>query len=882
MHPSYHQSKGNPLQVHRLPKQKLQLELQATGTAAYGDGSLVAACPVLWALAAVPLGYLLSVVDRTTWLAPIDVVLVAPAILFVAYKAIRQRSIRALLHPALGLALIAFAMNGRVVMPVDAVLLGGLMGMLTYSFGHQWLVLSTAVPVDRDEALRMRQRGKQYLMLAASIIAVQAMLAVTFRATMLQLGLLAMPLLALFLPKPRELRRNWLKVYTKRLKVWLQYDPIDRPGLMPSPAGPLHYRAVLLSLVALLTAMGLVRVMSNSLPATTVTLHQPSARSVHSLSPREPVAEASIIKSIALVVPAVALVFTIPVLLPLAIVIGITSPILLEVAACRNRACSKGMHSGLYESLRRSSNRIERESIYLGRVAADGTPVLIPKKLFNEHAHALGDSGAGKTSLFLCPLIEQLAYDGDCSVIVLDLKADSLELLASLQAASERAAKRGRHLPLKCFSNQRNKPSFAFNPLAQSYWSNFDLRTKTDILCGANGLNYGTDYGQGYYSSANAAILHQAMKTFPHVNTFTELADCIGEVITTAKRSELHPEIRKAGVHVHEVIKRLGHCASLNVTAQTNRDPQVLEQAIDLADFFERPQLLYCHLSSTLSPMGAPEIGRLFNYMLLAAATQCRRKHPVYLVIDEFQRMVASNLEYMLQLARSMGVGVILANQSMQDLRKATTNLINPVESNCRIRQWFAVSSADDQLRLIRSSGMTVDTTRSESYQDLSGFACDLRITNSERVVPRLDINDVLMASDHPFQSILRVSRGDGYAQFGGMPFVLQSYFHITAEEYRRRRRTEFPFGPGSFIAGIDSGAQSTAAGQPNAAASEPPRAKPTAPTWSEEVIGDAPSEPLSEAETRQLDELFKEFRSRGDDTPKPSKPPRKRKGKDQ
>ncbi len=30
--------------------------------------------------------------------------------------------------------------------------------------------------------------------------------------------------------------------------------------------------------------------------------------------------------------------------------------------------------------------------------------------------------------------------------------------------------------------------------------------------------------------------------------------------------------------------------------------------------------------------------------------------------------MVAANLEYVLQLARSMGVGVILANQSMEDL----------------------------------------------------------------------------------------------------------------------------------------------------------------------------------------------------------------------
>jgi hypothetical protein len=77
----------------------------------------------------------------------------------------------------------------------------------------------------------------------------------------------------------------------------------------------------------------------------------------------------------------------------------------------------------------------------------------------------------------------------------------------------------------------------------------------------------------------------------------------------------------------------------------------------------------------------------------------------VFVVIDEFQRMVAHNVEYMLQLARSMGVGIILANQSLQDLGE----LLPAVEANCRYRQWFAVSSLDDRRRLIESSGETVE-----------------------------------------------------------------------------------------------------------------------------------------------------------------------------
>ena len=295
-------------------------------------------------------------------------------------------------------------------------------------------------------------------------------------------------------------------------------------------------------------------------------------------------------------------------------------PLLLEAAAKRDEAnSSDDSVATTLADLRRSPDLTERHSLYLGRVVADGSPVLVPRDVFREHAHGLGDSGAGKTSLFLAPIIEQLVMMGDCSVIVLDLKADTLELLATLQAAAAVRRERGVRMPLKTFSNQAGMATFAFNPMTQPFWPNFNLLTRTDILCGASGLTYGTDYGPGFFSSANAAILFQTMKTFPHVATFTELADCIGNVITTAKKRDLHPEIRKAGVHVHEVMKRLAACEPLNVTESTGHSREVVENAIDLTRVFQEPQLLYFHLSATLTPSGAPEIARLVNYMLLAA-----------------------------------------------------------------------------------------------------------------------------------------------------------------------------------------------------------------------------------------------------------------------
>jgi hypothetical protein len=251
---------------------------------------------------------------------------------------------------------------------------------------------------------------------------------------------------------------------------------------------------------------------------------------------------------------------------------------------------------------------------------------------------------------------------------------------------------------------------------------------------------------------------------------------------------------------------------------------------------------LYFHLSATLSPSGAPEMARLVNYMLLAASTQTERKHQVYLVIDEFQRMVASNLEYMLQLARSMGVGVILANQSMEDLKKSTINLIPAIEANCRLRQWFSVSSSDDRERLIRSSGETVDVaygrTRTQNSEGKTGYS----YSETERVVPRITLNDVLLTSDHPSRSILRISRGKGYAQYGGMPVIIESDYHITEEEYRRRCAMPWPTPTGTFV--------------PANQTTKPTMSVPQGPTWTQEVIGQEENGGAS-VDTAAIDEFL-------------------------
>ena len=853
----YYQSVGNPLQTDRLPVTRPATEFAPGPSSSAAWLSLLQVSGI-----AVIIGAVVLLIYRTpgfAWFDPYDLLIAVPAILTGLSIGVFTRKLEHVHHPFVLLAVGVVCLNHRLPWAIQILMMAVGSGLLVYQFGRHGVAMITTRPMRREPAAAARAAASDTLLILAGLTSVVVAAALWFSLKILILAALTLPIAMLCSPAPEGMRARRWKLWLLSLKSWYSFDPQNLPGLLQSPAGSLLHRVSILLLAAELTGIALVSWDGSPLPG----VFAIGAEHHATVNAQLDAADAGPIERVkhgaVTWFTTFAAMAALPVVIPIFLATAIVTPVLCEAAAAASKLRDKNPTQSILADIQSSPDLIERNSLYLGRVVADGTPVLVPRKVFTEHAHGLGDSGSGKTSLFLCPLIEQLVMSGDCSVIVIDLKADTLELLATQIAAAERLEReRGLRIPVKCFSNQADHATFAFNPMMQPFWDKFDLLTRTDILCGANGLTYGTDYGAGYFSSANQAVLYHALKSFPHVRTFQELADCIGTVITTAKKQDLHPEIRKAGVHVQEVIKRLANCGALNVTDATGHDAQVVEQAIDLTQPFLEPQLLYFHLSATLSPSGAPEIGRLVNYMLLAASTQTERKHQVFLVIDEFQRMVASNLEYMLQLARSMGVGVILANQSMEDLKKSSVNLIPPIEANCRLRQWFSVSASEDRERLIQSSGETVDIEYGRKSDPKPDGQMRHSYSESERIVPRITINDVLLTSDHPFRSILKIRTGDGYAQYGGFPVIIESEFHITESEYQRRRAIPWPSLPGMLLPGSH-----TPAVVPNVS---------SGPTMTEEFIGkgDGQSNHLTpEAINEFLDGLKESF--------EPTKPRRKK-----
>jgi hypothetical protein len=185
-----------------------------------------------------------------------------------------------------------------------------------------------------------------------------------------------------------------------------------------------------------------------------------------------------------------------------------------------------------------------------------------------------------------------------------------------------------------------------------------------------------------------------------------------------------------------------------------------------------------------------------------------------------------------------MNIAIILANQTLADLKHADTDLIPTIRTNTRFRQIFAVSDQNDRKDIVDGSGEALYLQQAWNEQQASEGLFQKRRSNSfaEFIGPRLRQNQVLLATDHPNYSILEIRRGAGYAQYGGFPFVATSMFHISKPEYGDRREADWPKAiPGTLPDPTPPPAPDVSSPPPRPTKSKPP-AKPDAPPPTEDI----------------------------------------------
>ena len=454
--------------------------------------------------------------------------------------------------------------------------------------------------------------------------------------------------------------------------------------------------------------------------------------------------------------------------------------------------------SPLTQQLRQSSDSEDELQILWGVDARDQTPVIVPRSALREHVHFIGDTGSGKTSLGLAPLLTQLAERGDCSIVVLDLKGDDLQLFEIIrEAAKENNRSDSKDasawtIPFRFFTSKRRDASHIFNPFEQRAFLGLTPLQKADLLSTALGLQYGTDYGRKFFSDANFKMLQNALIAKPSTKSFQELNNALED----DRGRYVDRETRMAAANLRTSVSRLASIPQINLRADKAPSPSSM---IDLADLFERPQSVFFSLPAATGSVVNAELARLVLFNIINAAQFAKKpRTQVFIVIDEFQRVVSGNIEVLLQMARSHDVGLILANQSLSDLKKNDADILATVMSNTRIRQIFGLLDPKEIASVMEISGNRLIWTRALDFANgllsfLGAFTFPRSYSTQETVVPRLTSNDLIEASNHPFRSVFHMSRGKGLAQFGGYPFILESVFHIDETEFKRRMALPWP-----------------------------------------------------------------------------------------
>ena len=444
------------------------------------------------------------------------------------------------------------------------------------------------------------------------------------------------------------------------------------------------------------------------------------------------------------------------------------------------------------DRLQGSGEALERQHLWLGVSKEGGHPVLLDREVLEQHAHIMGGSKSGKTSMGLAPLLHQL-IGKDCSVVVLDLKGDQ----ALFEEA--RASAKTTGSTFKWFTSESGESTFVFNPLVQSHMASLTPVELADIYTRAMGLDHGEGYGRIHFSRANRAPLLKLLQLEPEIDSFEQLARGLRD-----RKDELFPS-RRGAEHaddLYAVVDTLALIDALNVTSprpgsdavsqplSDDRRRKLMESAINMQDALEKPSVYYFKLPGALHSSSDREIGKFaLNALLTAAYKRKGTKHPVYLVIDEFQMLVSEDISVVLEQARSMGIYVILSNQSPSQLKKVGADVLSSIEANTAFQQIFSIHDPDYRKVLGALSGETVYVFTSTSYRDDGGESMSFR----QDIGPEFRTNDFMRMSARNDECWVHIKQNYGYSQFDGRPFLIYPDYHIDQAEYRRREAQPWP-----------------------------------------------------------------------------------------
>ncbi len=457
-------------------------------------------------------------------------------------------------------------------------------------------------------------------------------------------------------------------------------------------------------------------------------------------------------------------------------------------------------------TVERLLNGLRDPHLYLGRLLADGTPYLFQRKLATMHALFNGGTGSGKSALGVAPMAFQLIAHRDSSVVVIDMKGDHALFWGTFAEAKLNG------LPFKWFTTQPGAASFVFNPFGQWFDRYRDVNARSQSYLTSMGLYFGETYGKGFFGAVSLDTITRFLAHYRDIRSFEDLsryAEEPGSYAATHTDPENSQQLRM-------LLRQLAAVRPLNVSERSKPAvaPAVLDHEIDFSDVVTRKQVVYFSLPSLESELTAKSVGKLALYAVVQAASILRRLGPtvpVYVFVDEFQQLVNENVKILLEMARSMGVHLILSHQDVSQLKTGEFDISNTVESCTMLKMSFESSAPLALDQMVKAGGKTRAHTLSWNQALPPGFDENdtslltphlaypkhpfepATLTVGEQLLERLSHNQVLAHSAHPLRAFVRSRADGGLTQYSGQVTEIECEFPVPLDLYQARSNTLFP-----------------------------------------------------------------------------------------
>ena len=359
--------------------------------------------------------------------------------------------------------------------------------------------------------------------------------------------------------------------------------------------------------------------------------------------------------------------------------------------------------------------------ITIGRDQQTGKPISIPSELFRTHFHLLGATGTGKTTAIhtlLHPILMETRPQKNCVFIVDpmgNLSYDLLKWIASRRYCPDHVRQR-----LVYIEPAREDVVLPFNPL---------IHSSQDHL---------------YYQAGRAveivlrAWASQDIEQMPRLrlwtfNSFFAVA-ALGYPIAVCRfllrpgtpehqalLQKLPPELQAMWA---EILQARGSEAVRILESTRNRlapffDSGILrrmfgvpESRFDVRRFIEERRIVILNVASynRLDPHIGHTIGGLAVNEIIQTARNMSPKlvDPTYLLLDEFQHFVGEDLYEALPIVRQLGLRLILAHQSFDQLERGDLDLSGMIWQ-ARSRLMFANDAEDADLIAHELATLTYD-----------------------------------------------------------------------------------------------------------------------------------------------------------------------------